>query len=186
MKRYLPFILIIISMAIFFFVIDPQYNQVQNLLKEKESNDTMLQLAEDLQRKRDRLHDAFNSISVNEREELQKLLPDTVDNVRLILDINNIAEQYGVIIKNISVTREDDGNNQSQKNVVSSIERQGDIGTISLSFSMNATYDVFINFMKDLEEALRIVDIRSLDVSARQGDNVFLGFHIDLDTYWLR
>lgn len=185
MKKYLPLILIILSVAIFFLFIDPQYEKMQELNKQKEDNDTMLQLAEDLQRKRDLLHDAYNDISVDERRELEKLLPDTVDNVRLILDINNIAEEYGISIQNIDVTRDAvDKKSGDAKNVSSSIDRTGDVGTIKLGFTVNATYEVFINFMKDLEEALRVVDIRSLNVRTAQGP--FMSYEVILDTYWLR
>ena len=131
MKKAIPFILIALAVVIFFLFIDPEYDKVKTLLKEKEDNDTLLQLAEELQRKRDILHDSFNSIGVDEREELQRLLPDTVDNVRLILDINNVAEQYGIVIKNITVTR-DGESDSTNTNVVSSVDAIGDVGTITL------------------------------------------------------
>lgn len=186
MKRALPLILIILAVAIFFFVIDPQYEKVKELTKQKQENDTMLNLAQRLQSKRDSLHDSYNEISVDERKELEKLLPDTVDNVRLVLDINNIAEQYGIVIKNITVSRDGDKESNKSQNVVSSIDSSGDIGTITLGFSTDATYDVFINFIKDLEEALRVVDIKSLEISSGGSKDVFLGFTVTLDTYWLR
>lgn len=186
MKRAIPFILIALAIIIFFMVIDPQYEEVKRLMKEKEDNDTMLTLAEDLQRKRDALHDAYNAIGADERERLAKLLPDTVDNVRLILDINNVAEQWGVPIKDISVTREGDQVQRRQQNVSSTVDASGDVGTITLSFSVDANYETFMNFIRDLEEALRIVDIRALEVSAGRGDGVFYNFSITLDTYWLR
>ncbi|MDA8611346.1 hypothetical protein N9L18_00580 [Candidatus Pacebacteria bacterium] len=185
MKKTLPFILIILAVVIFFLFIEPQNEEIKRLSKDKEDNDTMLQLAEELQRKRDNIHDAFNQISVEERKELEKLLPDTVDNVRLILDINNVAEQYGIVIRDITVNRDGEVDSRRSQNVVSSVDSTGDIGTITLGFSIDATYDVFINFMKDLEEALRIVDIRALDI-ASGGEDVFLNFGIIIDTYWLR
>lgn len=185
MKKAIPFILIALAVIIFFLFIDPLNDEVKDLSKRKADNDTMLELAEELQRKRDRIHDAFNGISVDEREELEKLLPNTVDNVRLILDINNVAEQYGIVIKNITVSRDGERDTKRGNNIVSSVDTTGDIGIITLGFSIDATYDVFINFMKDLEEALRVVDIRALDIEAG-GEDVFLSFGVTLDTYWLR
>lgn len=186
MKRYLPFILIGLAVAIFFVVIDPQYEKKTQLEDRKEENQNMLDLADRLKQKRDDLQDAFNAISGAEKEELAKLLPDTVDNVRLILDINNIAEEEGVIIRDITVTREGDQVQRRQQNVSTSVDTAGDVGTITLSFSIDSTYPTFISFIKSLEEALRIVDIRSLDISAGRGDGAFYSFTITLDTYWLR
>lgn len=190
MNKYLPIILILLAIGIFFTVIDPQWAQVQDLLDEKEANNRLLDLASDLQRKRDELGNSFNNISTDEKEQLTKLLPDTVDNVRLVLNINDVAENYGVIIRNIGIETE-----EQQEAVDSQIitnELNDDIGTITLSFSITSTYDVFIQFMKDLEEALRIVDIRELDVQKVTKESVvgtnteFLNFNVVLDTYWLR
>lgn len=190
MRKYLPIILILLAIGIFFVIIDPQWNEVKDLQDEKEANNEMLTLAKDLQDKRDRLRNSFNNISTQEKEQLAKLLPDTVDNVRLVLDINNAAEKYGVIIRNITVQSEDE-----QKNIDSQIitsDLNDDIGTITLGFSITSTYDVFIQFMQDLEEALRIVDIRKLEAQrivqqSPLGTNTeFLNFNVELDTYWLR
>lgn len=183
MKKYLPLILILGALAIFFLFIDPQYEEVQKLNRQKKDNDTMLQLAQDLQRQRDLLQGSYNSIGIDERRELEKLLPDTVDNVRLVLDINNIAEQYGISIQNIDISK-DNPTEDGKSKVASSVERATDIGTIRLGFTITSTYEVFINFMKDLEETLRVVDIRSLSI--RPGQGPFMNYEIVIDTYWLR
>lgn len=185
MQRYTPIILIVVAIGLFFFVIDPQYSEIKKIQKEKEANDTMLSLSKDLQSKRDKLRTSFNNISANEKDQLRKILPDTVDNVRLILDINNIAEKYGITIRNILVEGgdvEEEENTQISEVVQSDLSNQ--VGTISLSFSVSTTYEVFTEFIKDLEEALRIVDIKSLTIEA--GDGGFMNYSVTLDTYWLR
>jgi Tfp pilus assembly protein PilO len=159
---------------------------MQELRTKKADNDTMLTLAEQLQRKRDELHDAYTAISPEERENLTKLLPDTVDNVRLILDISNIAAESGIEIRDISVTREGEQLERRQTNTASTITTSNDIGTITLSFSVEATYEKFVGFIKSLERALRLVDIRALEINPSRGDNIFYNFDITLDTYWLR
>lgn len=179
MKNAAPIILIIIAIALFFIVIDPQYKEVKELSAQKQDNETLLVLAEELQEKRDRLHQDFNAISPGRREDLKKLLPDTVDNVRLVLDINNIAETYGMTITGISVAGSS-GDSNANKNS----ELSGSIGTIQFGFQVSATYDVFLEFLRDLEQALRVVDIKSLKVNA--GEGIFYNYTITLDTYWLR
>lgn len=148
--------------------------------KRRADNETMLDLAAQLQRKRELLRSDFNAISEEEKAELKKLLPDTVDNVRLILDINDIAEQYGIIIKNISVSA--DGNDSS----ISIDDSDTAIGRVSLGFSVSTTYDVYLEFLRDLEEALRIVDIRTLSISRSGEGSEFYNYGITLETYWLR
>jgi hypothetical protein len=189
MKKSLPFILIALAIAVFAFFIDPQYDQVQLLTQQREENNTMLGLSNQLKAKRDALHKAFDDISAEERQELEKLLPDTVDNVRLILAIDDIARQYGIGIKGIVIGREgqnNDGANPGGNNAVSSIDTSGNIGTINLKFTIEATYKEFLSFIEDLEGALRVVDIKTLEISKVGTDGVFMKYGIGLDTYWLR
>jgi Tfp pilus assembly protein PilO len=173
MKKYTPLILIILSIIIFFVFIDPQYEEIQVLNKQKRDNDNMLGLSRELQRKRDQLQSDYNSISLEERRQLERLLPDTVDNVRLVLDINNIAESRGINIQNIDITRDTGAQTQQgqQRNtamVAGAVDRVSDIGTIRLGFTVTASYDVFKSFLRDLEETLRVVDVRSLNIRTSQ------------------
>lgn len=182
MKQYTPIILILIAIGLFFVFIDPQYSEIQKLQEEKEGNSAMLSLSKELQDKRDRLHASFNNISASERDQLRKLLPDTVDNVRLILDISNIAETYGITIRNILVQGGEEADIETADVIESDLSNE--IGIISLSFSITTTYEVFVEFLTDLEEALRVVDIRRLNIERGEGE--FMNYSISLDTYWLR
>ena len=182
MKGYSSIVLIVIAVGVFFTFIDPQYKEVQALLETKEENNVLMQKAEDLSRKRQELTDKYNAISAGDRERLNKVLPETVDNVRLILDIDNIARRSGILVRNISV---DGGiNTESTDNRV--IDRTGkNYGVIGLSFSFSTNYTTMKRFMAELENSLRIVDIKSFEVSASDTGDVY-SYNVSLDTYWLR
>lgn len=191
----MPILLILVSIAIFFVVIDPKYKEVQNLQDQITKNEDTLKLANELRKKREELRERYNQISDSEKFQLQKLLPDNVDNVRLIIDINNIAEKYGIAIQNFNITTSEDSKNDV-KNLNSEFEDiTGDstlnypdtskVGVISFTFSVSAQYEVFTEFLLDLEESLRIVDIRSIDIDS-SGDSSFYDYRVTLDTYWLK
>lgn len=189
MKTWIPFILILASVGIFFVVIDPQYDEIKELKFEREDNEATIRLAKELESKRGQLHADFNKISNEDREHLQKLLPDTVDNVRLILDINNISETFGIAIRDISIESEEGSNGEGDSgdfvdNTV--IDNTASVGTITLGFSVSATYDTFKALMEDLENSLRVVDIRTLTIGGAGTENIFYDFDVVLDTYWLR
>jgi Tfp pilus assembly protein PilO len=196
MKILMPIILILVSVGIFFLILDPEYQEVKALQTEIEENNRTLDLANQLRKKREVLRERYNQISNSDRFELEKLLPDTVDNVRLIIDINNIAEKYGIAIQNFEISASADSQNN-----VRVVEDEFDgaitdppvdypdtskIGVISFSFSVSAQYDVFLSFLKDLEESLRIVDIRSISINRGSGEEVFYNYRVNLDTYWLK
>lgn len=193
MRKWIPIILILASIAAFFVVIDPQYDEVKVLKIKKERNNDFLKKAEILEQRKSELRRSYDAIPESDRKQLEKLLPDTVDNVRLILDINSIAETYGVVIKDISVSSEETKSSENtsefsgQPGFVdeSSIAANSLVGTIDLNFSVSATYEVFNEFMKDLEDKLRIVDIRSIDISRDSSSSVY-DYKVGLETYWLR
>ncbi len=198
MKSLRPIILILVSIGIFLFLIDPQYKEIQKINDEIEENNKTLEIANKLKAKKEDLNTRFNQISQAEKEELVKLLPDTVDNVRLIIDINNIASQFGIVIRNINIVTHESEPSGTKTVVSQSSNFEGvlkdeaikyvdtsKIGVISFSFSVSAKYEVFLQFLKQLEESLRIVDIRNIEISPGSG-GVFYDYSVTLDTYWLK
>jgi len=199
MKNIMPIILIVLAIGIFFFLIDPKYKQIQSLQAEVSENNKTLDISRKLSEQRDLLRDKYNLISSSEKETLEKLLPDTVDNVRLIIDINSIAQQFGIVIRNVSINSEDTDGIKTGKviNQGSSFDSliaensikyvdTSKIGVISFSFSVAAKYEVFLEFLKQLEESLRIVDIRNIEISRNSDGGVFYDYKVTLDTYWLK
>jgi len=198
MKSLTSLIFIVVSIAIFFFFIDPQYKKVQQVQADIKANEEILEVANKLRSKKEELNDKFNQISQSEKGELEKLLPDTVDNVRLIIDINSIASQFGIVIRDISIDTKETDATGSKKVVSQGSNFEGvlkeesikyvdtsRIGVITFSFSVSAKYEVFLEFLKQLEESLRVVDIRNIEVSRGAG-STFYDYHVTFDTYWLK
>lgn len=179
MKSLTPLILIILAIGSFFILIDPKFDDIKKLQDEMSDNQELIDIAVELRREREELQNKFNRISPEEREKLGKVLPDAVDNVRLINDINNIASDFGISLNDISIN---DTGTQSGETVV---DKTGKIyGEINLDFSISSRYDTFKEFMYSLERSLRLVDIESFSVGAEEG--VFYNFRVSLNTYWLR
>lgn len=198
MKGISSIVIIIVSIGVFFFFIDPQYKNVKQLQAEIKKNEEIIAVANKLDAKKEELSAKFNQISQTDRESLEKLLPDTVDNVRLIIDINNIAEKFGIVIRDISVNTKESAAGENKKVVNQKSNFEGvleentikyvdtsKIGVISFSFSVSAKYEVFLEFLKTLEESLRLVDIRSIEIS-RGSESVFYDYRVTFETYWLK
>jgi Tfp pilus assembly protein PilO len=180
MKNLMPLVFIVVSVGIFFVYIDPLYKEIQGFQKTIIEQEDMLVKAQELRQKREQLQQKYNDIGEEDRERLEKMIPNTVDNVQLILDINNIASDFGIAITDIGVTEESEGGGTSQIT-----ENTGEkYGTIELSFSVSATYETFKRFLETLEDSLRLVDVTSFTVNA--GDQVFYNYTVNLQTYWLR
>jgi Tfp pilus assembly protein PilO len=178
-RSTISIILIIISVAAYFTIINPEYKNIGVLQGEKEEFNVALDRARELQKIRDELNDKFNAFTRNELDKLEKILPDNVDNVRLILDLDGIASKYDMTIKNVSLVE-----NQV---AISGVQESSEIGEISLSFSVGSPYGEFKRFIRDLEQSLRIVDIQKLSFNSdSDGGEGSMNYNITIKTYWLK
>lgn len=180
-------ILIIISIGTFFIYIDPNY-QGKNLSSGKQS---VLELqAEDAKyqdaltyttqigERRDTLQSKKANFNTDDLDRLEKLLPDNIDNIKLVIDMNRIAQSHGLVLKNIKL-------DTTAKLETGKIGQDNSkYGTVGLSFSVSSSYDNFQNFLGDLEKSLRLVDITDLSVSGN--DTGVYDFSVGLKTYWLK
>jgi len=187
-------ILIIVAIAVFFSFIDPEYKEIKELKIEDGQFDEALERSKELQTIRDELLSKYNTFSTDELDRIEKLLPDNVDNIRLILDLDGIASLYGILIQNVSISDGGRGKSGTEKVIgdeiassgVIAVTSQNKLGRIDLSFDVTASYDVFKLFLKDLEKSLRIVDIKNLSIGSKSDSNNLLSFKITIRTYWLK
>jgi Tfp pilus assembly protein PilO len=179
MIRFLiPIFLLASSAGLFFLYIDPTYQTILELRAQEAQFNEALNRSRELQQARDTLLSRYNTFSQSDVDRLTKLLPDNVDNVRLILDIDGIASKYNMRTRNVTVT----DSSSDDSNAIGT--NQGPVGSVVLNFSVTATYDNFTRFIKDLESSLRIVDLVGLSFTSEQGDAY--DFDVSLRTYWLK
>lgn len=177
----LPILFLLLAAGIFFGYIDSTYDDIQNLLVEEEKFDQALDKSKELQEIRDSLLSKYNTFSASDINRLMKLVPDNVDNVRLVLDIDNIASAYGMRIKNVTVNKAQD----SQAGVIGPDEKLYE--SVILSFSIASSYENLISFLEDLEASLRIVDITELSLAQSKTKEANLyEYNIGVRTYWLK
>jgi Tfp pilus assembly protein PilO len=178
MFRFLiPIILLGAAVGLFFLYIDPTYQTIKELRADEARFNEALDRSRELQQVRDALLSRYNTFAQSDVDRLTKLLPDNVDNVRLTLDIDGIASKYNMRTRNVTVT---DSSSDDPNAIGTNL---GPLGSVVLDFSVTATYDDFIRFLKDLETSLRIVDLVDLSFTSESGDAY--NFDVSLRTYWL-
>lgn len=184
-KFFTSIILFIASVGIFFGFIQPQYEKTKETRTEAVRYENAVNKSNELRGVRDELMTKKNGISVDNLARIQKMIPDTVDNIRLILDMDEIAGKYGLSIKNIKVSSAP----RAEERAIG--PDNSPYGEALISFSVSSSYSNFKNFLKDLEQSLRLVDITALSLKAGGGEKVGTGsdnysFDISLKTYWLK
>ncbi len=179
MKFLLPIIIIVAAIGGFFFYTNPAYKALQAKISENEKIVEANDKAAALRVVRQKLIDDRKKISEADVDKLTKLLPNGVENVGLIIDIDNIASKYGMRIRN---TKVNEVSARAGSSIVGPDSKK--YGVISLSFSVTSTYENFISFLKDLESSVRLVDVTNLSFSSNPVGRY--DFNLTIQTYWLK
>ena len=196
-KSIIALVLLVASGAMFFLYTQPTYDQVKATQAQIASYDAALQKAAELQQLKQTLLQRYNSFNPNDLDRLQKLLPDHVDNIALMMDLDNLANHYNMVLENVQVSAPAGGSSQTAVGVIGEGGRQK-YDSLTISFSTQGTYQSFITFMKGLESSLRIVDMVSFSLApqgaavdtttpltAASKDPIYM-YSLTIRTYWLK
>ncbi len=177
----LPIIFILSSVGIFVFFTNPKYQETKANNIELEKISGALKKANQLRDIRDRLTEERKNISETDLNRISKMIPDSVENIGLIIELNNIARDKGIELLNPSITGG------------ATVDTAADIGpdnkkfgSLQMSFSVTTTYENFIEFLKELERSLRLVDVNSISFSAPDPKTGRSSFAVVIQTYWLK
>jgi Tfp pilus assembly protein PilO len=181
-------IALIIAGGAFFAYTKPAYDGIQATQAQIAEYDSALSKAAELQSLKQSLLSRYNAFDPTALDRLQKMLPDHVDNIALILDLDSIASRYGLALQNVDIATA--GTNTASQTAVGAIGSANQAyDSLTLTFSTSGTYDSFQKFMTDLENSLRIVDLSSLVISRASGSSgnaPVYTYNISLRTYWLK
>lgn len=196
-KSILSILFIGASIMIFVLYVRPTYDAVQQNRVKVARFDEALAKTREIQELKSSLLSRYNLFAGANLDRLQKMLPDHVDNVRLVLDMDGIASSYGIRIQNVAVQEPGKGRDDASGTVLNGGATQSrPYQSLTLQFEVVSTYDEFVLLLRDLESSLRIVDLVTLTVRPRsidRGDSEeestitepIYTFGVSLRTYWL-
>jgi len=188
-RGLLAIVFLLLSGGIFFFYTKPAYDTVQDQQAKIAQYDQALEKAAQLQQLKQSLLSRYNAFDPNDVDRIQKLIPDHVDNIGLILDLNSLAAQHGMALENVDVTNAGATATDAAATTIGS--KQQDYDSLTLRFTTHSTYGNFETFLKDLEASLRIVDLTALAITRDSGANASVNgplyqYQITIRTYWLK
>jgi len=181
MRLILPTILVVAAIGLFAMYTNPTYQGLKGNMQKAAAYDDALDKSQELKALRDKLQSARNAMSPENEQKLVRLLPDQVDNIRLIIDINNIAARRGLSLAGVALGEV--SHTSSQASALAVGPSGEEVGSVSLGFSVVASYEEFLAFLQDVEHSLRILDIEKLSFNTGQGGKY--SFEFTIRTYWL-
>ena len=131
----------------------------------------------------------FQSIDPAQVERLKKMVPDTVDNIRFINDVNGIAKKTGMKLKKVDYNAQDLKGADIKNSEKIATNSSSLYGSYTVSFAVSGTYKQFVEFLSSLENSLRLVDITDVtftSVGQTEGKAEMYDFSIKAQSYWLK
>ena len=179
-KNATGLILIVLALGAYFTFTRVKLDEARAVDTINKQYQKALSNSEQLVKDRDKVLAAYNQISPAHQERLHKIIPDNVDNVRLIIDVNGVASRHGLAIKNVKTTTPKDLPDLTGTSAVNNDK----YNTVTLNFDISADYQTFLTFLKDLEASLRILEISK--ISLKTTDTGIYEYGLEVKTFWLK
>lgn len=183
-SRILPSLALMISIGMFFAYVSPTWSGPIAATKAAiNSDDQALTAASQYKTRENELASARDSIDPANLARLSVFLPDSVDNVGLILDINALAARSGLLLANVDVAANNPDNPPASAAGLSAAS-VNPIGSVDLSLAAVGTYVALQSFLTGIEKSARLLDVR--DITVTGSDTGVYNYHMTMRLYWLR
>lgn len=196
--RVIPILLILGAIGIFFGYINPTYTgDIAQAKSDIESYDAALTAGTQFSQKEAELTNAKAAIPADKLARLEAFLPDGVDNVQLILDLDALAARSGMTLSNFSVNANPTSDTSSATPSAASgasitpdpsgslsLAAPDPVDSLQITLSATGTYSAFRTFLAGIEQSLRPLDITSLTVTSSK-TGVYT-YDLTINIYWLK
>lgn len=183
LRSFAPLLAIIVSIGIFFLYIKPMYDEISSIQDETTEYGEAVAKASEFNQLLSNLTSKRNSLTAGNLERLEIAVPDSIDPVRILVDIEAIAEQNRMVLGNVTVSGLDqtrgDTEGEFGTNIVAAIS-EDDFEKSSITFNVVGTYDRFKAFLANLEQSLTLFEVSELSFTESEGDLMEISMTIDM------
>jgi len=184
-KSITPTLSIVASIILFVFFTQPLYQEVREINAEiqdytKTTNDYEIFNAE-----LSALLSQKNTIRVADRERLDRIIPNALDNTRTLVDLEAMASSHNLLFGNVDVKvgqpKSFTGTNSN--NSVAQFQPNQLMVTSDISFDVIGSYEQFKNFIRTIEGSLTFMEVKEISFSSSEG--MFQQYSVTVQTYAL-
>lgn len=187
-------ILLIVAIGLSFTFTKSNFSKINELDESIGQYAAALEQSKQLNELESSLTQKYQAIPIEDRERIQKFLPQNIDTVRLTIEIDSIASQNQIEIENLTFVEnetDDSANNNEFPEVLNESDdsimidnSSNDYSFVDMSFNATGTYEELNSFLENLENNLRLTDVQKLSIqSTDEGD--LLTYAVTIRTYWL-
>jgi Tfp pilus assembly protein PilO len=200
-----PILAFIVAFTLFFTFIQPTIDEYKKIDTEVSDYMQALDSADRLQQRVNELIADKNAIPQSDYERLMTFLPNSIDEVGVVLTLDDLASRSNLALDQISVQSSRTRGGSSQQNAVAEMAFDDDqdsssqaeqtradgtvvrkptdsIESVMLTFSVTGEYQDFRTFIAELEKSLLLMDIVQLTISEAK-DESLTSFAVGVSLY---
>jgi len=156
-KKFIPVFLILGFVLIIFFLVSPTYNEVKHL-------GSLIEIKQAALENQEQQNQLIQELKASkELEKLDQVLPDDPEVPELMIQLETMASQNNLILKSINFS-----------------ENQGEIAAQVI---LAGSYQAFKNYLKAVENNLRLMDVVNLDFQAPKDSSLY-DFNLTIKAYY--
>lgn len=189
-SRLSPAVATLLAIGLFFGYVNPtRTGKIAETRAQIESYESALVAAERFKQKESELIIARANVPSDGLARLTSFLPDGVDNVQIILDLNALAARSGMTLSDFNTSNDESVGGTESTTVVPAadglaFEEQEPVESLDLTISATGTYTSFRAFLEGIEQSLRLLDVVSVKVT--DSDTGVYSYDMTIRLYWLR
>lgn len=182
MNRIAPIFAFMIAVAIFFGYVYPTWaGSIANIKKSIITSESALEASDAYTARQNALATARDAIDPANLERLKVFLPDSVDNIGLMLDLDALATNTGIVLSDIDVASDVKTASMSDDVVGAAPDP---VGSVDMSISAIGTYAALKAFLMSIENSARILEVRQ--ISVKGSDTGVYTYQMKVRIFWLR
>ncbi len=192
MRYVFLLLLIAASVGIFVTMVVPRYGVIKADRADLVTYNANLATAQRLQESRNTLIAQYNNIPKADVDNIKALLPDSVDNIRLIIQLDSLATKNGLSsLRNVDYNPTQAVATTDSPRTVDAKAAQRPYGEFVITFETTGQYSNYLSFISDLEQNLRLVDVTNIQFTpisngTTQTAASGMTYKVTLKTYWLK
>ena len=176
------FAAILASLGIIFMYVSPTWSgQIAITKAAIAADDKTIAAAKAFTAHEEELTTAEKHMDPDSLKRLNLLLPDSINTIGMIVDLNKLGSDSGLSVANVSIS------NTPAPSAVDMGAAAHQSNETSLDFQANAagSYTALKAFMKAVEKSQRLINIQSVDVAGAAADTGVYTYLIKMRAYWL-
>ncbi len=188
-----PMLSILVAILIFIFVVKPNYNDILHIRTEIEAYKHATEQYAVYNSAVDSLKLIKNSTKLDQRQKLDALVPKTLDDSHLLVDLEQIIIRNNLLLGRVNAANDknskpvelgkDKTARTEETDATNPSNLRSTLSTLDVTFDVMGSYSDFKNFLEDIEKSVTLMEVTN--ISFKNNEEGFNLYTVTVRTYGL-